>query len=54
MTDLEAQAEDRPATYERPTLVVIGNLKDLLAGSGSLFIDDQSCSAANGEDNSCG
>jgi hypothetical protein len=53
MTDEKLKGEQRPTAYERPTLVVIGNLKDLLAGSGSQFIDDGSCSAANGIDTSC-
>jgi hypothetical protein len=53
MIDRAEQAETQPATYERPTLIVIGNLKDLLAGSGSSFIDGGECNAANGEDTSC-
>lgn len=44
---------EQPTAYERPTLVVIGNLKDLLAGSGSLGTDDQSCNATNGLDPNC-
>src|SRR5262245_37416210 len=52
-TDDSAKGQQRPAEYERPTLVVIGNLKDLLAGSGSQLIDDQSCSAANGTEPTC-
>lgn len=49
VVDGQKQAE----AYERPTLVVIGNLKDLVAGSGSLGIDDTTCSANNGLDPSC-
>ena len=44
---------EQPTAYERPTLVVIGNLKDLLAGSGSLGTDDTSCSRNDGLDPSC-
>ena len=39
---------EQPTVYERPTVVVIGNLKDLLAGSGSLGTDDNSCSTSDG------
>jgi hypothetical protein len=34
--------------FESPTLVVVGNLRDLLAGSGSKLSDDTiSCSVAD-------
>jgi hypothetical protein len=44
---------EQPTAYEPPTLVVIGNLKDLLAGNGSLGTDDTSCSTSTGLDPSC-
>jgi len=54
MTDhIETEGQKPPEGYERPTLVVIGNLKDLVAGSGSLGIDDTTCSANNGLDPTC-
>jgi hypothetical protein len=53
MTDHESDGQKGSETYERPTLVVIGNLKDLLAGSGSLGIDDTTCAANNGTDPTC-
>jgi hypothetical protein len=37
MQDVEETAVE--ATYERPKLVVLGNLRDLLAGGGSLVCD---------------
>ena len=43
MTTEDAAAPERPESYERPTLVVIGNLRHFLAGSGTQPIDDQSC-----------
>ena len=56
MRDPETTGEktgDEPTAYERPTLVVIGNLKDLLAGSGSLGNDDTLCNTTDGLDPSC-
>jgi hypothetical protein len=39
--------------YERPTLVVIGNLHDLLAGGGTQFNDDQQCASGGGTFTTC-
>jgi hypothetical protein len=50
MADERSEQGDARSDYERPTLSVVGNLKDLLAGSGSKFNDDTLCSAGNGVD----
>ena len=47
------EGEEEARTYERPTLTVVGNLKDLLAGSGSLGNDDTLCNQNNGLDPNC-
>jgi hypothetical protein len=41
--DTPVAIQDPP--YEKPVLLSVGNLRDLLAGSGSKFSDDGQCSA---------
>jgi hypothetical protein len=53
MRDPAPKVEEKGVTYERPTLTVIGNLKDLLAGSGSLGNDDTLCNTSDGLDPNC-
>jgi hypothetical protein len=40
---VDKREENAERPYEAPTVVVVGNLKDLLAGSASLFDDDDLC-----------
>ncbi len=51
--EVRSSAPQTKIKYEKPVLVVVGNLRDLLAGNGSAFNDNTLCDSGGGTFNNC-
>jgi hypothetical protein len=49
----ERHNQELKVPYERPTVVVVGNLKDLLAGTGTQLSDSSLCDTADATTQNC-
>jgi hypothetical protein len=50
----EEISAEAPTTYEAPVLKLVGNLRDLLAGTGTKFSDDSfACNVADSDTQTC-